>query len=135
VEREPYGIKDPGIRAVVVAAMQSGDTTEAGILVTPGKSLCQFSLLARRVRKELSAIKAPALIVQAREDDLSSIKNAEYLQRHLGGIVSALMLDDSYHIVTVDRQRDLVIESSAMFAEVIAARRDSPATVRSFRQA
>src|SRR5262249_52614032 len=129
VEREPYGIKDPAIRAVVVAAMQSGETIEAGILVTPGKSLCQFSLLAGRVRKELSAIKTPALIVQAREDDLSSIKNTEYLQRYLGGIVSTLMLDDSYHIVTVDRQRDLVIESSAMFAEVLAARRDSPAKV------
>lgn len=135
VEREPYGIKDPAIRAVVVAAMQSGDTTLAGILVTPGKSLCQFGLLASRVRKELSAIKTPALIVQARDDDLSSMKNAEYLQRHLGGIVNTLVLDDSYHIVTVDRQRDLLIESSAAFARGVATRRASTTTVRPIREA
>jgi len=135
VEREPYGIKDLAIRAVVASAMQCGDATQAGILVTPGKSLCQFGLLAKRVRKELSAIKTPALIVQAREDDISSVKNTEYLQRHLGGIVNALILDDSYHIVTVDRQRDLLIKSSAAFAQMIAARRDSTATVRSMQEA
>ena len=32
------------------------------------------------------------------------------------------MLDDSYHIVTVDRQRDLLIESTMAFATLLAAR-------------
>jgi carboxylesterase len=121
-EKEPYGIKDPAIRAVVVAAMSSGDTTQAGILVTPGKCVTELHDLVQAVKPELPAITTPALIVQAREDDLSSLRNCEYLQRHLGGIVNTLVLDDSYHIVTVDRQRDLVIESAAAFAALLVER-------------
>jgi carboxylesterase len=121
-EGEPYGIKDPAIRGVVLAAMKSGDTTQAGILTTPGDSVCQLYNLVRVVQKELKGITAPALIVQARDDDLSSLKNAEYLQRHMGGLVGTLVLEDSYHIVTVDRQRDLLIEGTMAFATVLSVR-------------
>jgi len=122
VEQEPYGIKDPSIRGVITAAMKSGDSTQAGILVTPGEAVRQLCLVVDVVLRELGKITTPALIVQAREDDLSSLKNAEYLQRHLGGLVNTLVLDDSYHMVTVDRQRDIVIESSAAFATLLAGR-------------
>jgi hypothetical protein len=84
--------------------------------------VCQLYKLVRVVKHELKAIAAPALIVQARDDDLSSLRNAEYLQRHMGGIVGTLVLDDSYHIVTVDRQRDLLIEGTMAFAMVVSAR-------------
>jgi carboxylesterase len=134
-ETAPYGIKDPTIRGVVLAAMSSGDTTEAGIMVTPGASLCELCLLIGDVTPRLGAIKTPALVIQAREDDLSSIRNAQYLQRCLGGIVDTLILDDSYHIVTVDRQRDLLIESSVAFATVLAARREGENTVRALADA
>jgi carboxylesterase len=122
-EKEPYGIKDPAIRAVVLAAMSSGDTTRAGILVTPGEAIRQHGDLVEVVKRELTSISAPALLIQARDDDMASLKNSEYLQRHLGGTVNTLILDDSYHIVTVDRQRDMVIDGSAAFATALAARR------------
>src|ERR1700730_1691931 len=122
VESDPYGIKDPAIRAVVVAAMHSGDTTAAGIMVTPGEAVRQLCLLVERVKPRLCGHKAAALVIQAREDDLSSLRNAEYLQRHLGGLVDTLILDDSYHIVTVDRQRDIVIMGSVAFATLLAGR-------------
>ena len=122
VETEPYGIKDPTIRAVVVAAMNSGDSTQAGVLVTPGEAVIQLYRLVNLVKEELPKIEAPAFIVQAREDDLSSLSNTEYLQRHLGGLVDTLILDDSYHIVTVDRQRDLLIEGTVAFGMLLASR-------------
>ena len=122
-EVEPYGIKDPAIRAVVLAAMTSGDTTRAGILVTPGEAIRQHCDLVDVVKPNLNAISAPTLLIQARDDDMASLKNSEYLQRHLRGPVSTVILDDSYHIVTVDRQRDIVIEASAAFASNLAARR------------
>jgi len=134
-EAEPYGIKDPAMRAVVVAAMTSGDTTRAGILKTPGRSIYQLCRLVDVVKRELPSIKTPAMLIQAREDDISSLRNSEYLQRHLSGLVNALILDDSYHIVPVDRQRDLVIDNSTAFAHALVARRASAAqdTVRPLR--
>lgn len=122
VETEPYGIKDPTIRAVVVAAMNSGDSTQAGILVTPGKAVIELYELVKTVKAELNTINTPAMIVQAREDDLSSLKNTEYLQRHLGGLVDTLVLNDSYHIVTVDRQRDLLIDATVAYAYLLSER-------------
>jgi len=134
-EAEPYGIKDPAIRSFVMGALHSGDTTQAGLMVTPGAAVVQLCLLVERVKPALASIKTPALLIQAREDDLSSIRNAEYLQRHMGGRVDTLILDDSYHIITVDRQRDLVIESSVAFATTLAARRGSADTVRLLEEA
>ena len=136
-EVEPYGIKDPAIRAVVLAALTSGDTTRAGILVTPGEAIYQHCVLVDVVKPELKSIAAPAVLIQARDDDMASLKNSEYLQRHLRGPVSTVILDDSYHIVTVDRQRDLVIEASAAFAGGLAARRAKLAetTIRPLRAA
>jgi carboxylesterase len=136
-EKEPYGIKDPSIRAVVLAAMTSGDTTRAGILVTPGESIRQHCDLVDVVKRELKSISTPAVLIQARDDDMASLKNSEYLQRHLRGPVSTVILDDSYHIVTVDRQRHLVIEASAAFASGLAARRAKQAetTIRPLRAA
>jgi len=122
-EKEPYGIKDPAIRAVVLAAMTSGDTTRAGILVTPGEAIRQHCDLVDVVKRELRSIDMPTILIQARDDDMASLKNSEHLQRHLSGPVSTIILDDSYHIVTVDRQRDIVIEGSAAFATSLAARR------------
>jgi len=122
-EVEPYGIKDPAIRSVVLSAMTSGDTTRAGIMVTPGRAIYQHCELVDVVKRELKSIAAPAVLIQARDDDMASLKNSEYLQRHLRGPVSTVILDDSYHIVTVDRQRDLVIEASAAFGSGLAARR------------
>jgi carboxylesterase len=119
-EREPYGIKDERIRRLIMRAMGQGKSAEAGLAATPSRSLQQLWQLVDVVKPRLSAIRTPALIVHAREDDISDLSNTIYLQRHLGGLVDTLVLDDSYHIVTIDRQRSLVIDRSAAFARWIA---------------
>jgi carboxylesterase len=121
-ERPPYGIKDETIRALVASAMLSGKSAEAGLICTPLGALREADLLVRDVVRRLPSIKAPALIVHPREDDISDLSNAIYLQRRLGGLVDCLVLDDSYHIVTVDRQRDILIDRAANFIDFIERR-------------
>jgi carboxylesterase len=115
IEREPYGLKDERVRAAIVKAMFSGNSAEAGILGTPSQSLNQFWLMIDVIKKELSSIRQPVFIAHAREDDIASLKNPFYLQKHLGGIVETLVLDDCYHLVTIDRQRDIVVERAVSF--------------------
>ena len=67
-------------------------------------------------------IAQPALIVHPRQDDRASLRNVYFLQEELGGPTQTVVLDDSYHIVTVDRQRDLLIEGTMAFAMVVSAR-------------
>jgi carboxylesterase len=129
MEREPYGIKDERIRAIVAGAMLSGKSAEAGIVCTPSQSIRELWRLVDVVKADLPAIRTPALIVHAREDDISALSNAIYLQRRLGGFVECVVLDDSYHLVTVDRQRDVVIDRSADFIAYVDRTRDKAGDV------
>lgn len=124
-EREPYGIKDERIRAFVVKSLASGDSSAAGIFSTPLRAFANFNSLVSVVKRELGAIRAPALIVHPRDDDMASLGNALELQRKLAGFVEMVVLDDSYHIVTLDRQRHIVVERSAAFAQMLE-RRSAP---------
>jgi carboxylesterase len=119
--REPYGIKDPRVRAFVMGASNGGDSSKAGHFSTPGRVMLELRWLVAAVKRKLGSIRQPTLIVHPREDDRASLRNAAYLQGALGGMVETCVLDDSYHIVTIDRQRDLVVDRTAAFARRIIA--------------
>ncbi|RTL68816.1 MAG: alpha/beta fold hydrolase [Hyphomicrobiales bacterium] len=119
-EREPYGIKDERMRAIVVSSMQSGNAGEAGVFSTPLRSFANMNALVAVVRRNLPRIKQPAFIVHPRDDDMASLRNTQYLQSHLGGLVETLVLDNSYHIVTLDQQRHLVADRSVEFVGRLA---------------
>jgi carboxylesterase len=121
-EREPYGLKDERVRAIVVASMQSGDSGQAGIFSTPMRSFANFNALVSVVKRELDKVCQPALIVHPRQDDMASLENAQYLQAHLGGLVETLVLDNSYHMVTLDQQRHIVVERTERFVSWLASR-------------
>jgi carboxylesterase len=65
----------------------------------------------------MPSIKVPALVLHSIEDDITSRWNADYVERHLGGPVTKVLLDDCYHMITVDLQYRRVIELSAQFVE------------------
>ena len=117
-ERDPYGLKDERVRRLVVSSMQSGDSGAAGVFSTPMRSFAHFNSLVAAVKPDLGKVRQPALIVHPREDDMASLKNAQYLQANLGGLVDTLVLDDSYHIVTLDQQRHIVAERTSELREL-----------------
>ncbi|WP_204314330.1 hypothetical protein, partial [Klebsiella aerogenes] len=80
----PYGIKDPRIRQRLMAEMMAGSSAEAGLVATPALALRELWRLVDVVRPELGRISIPTLLIQAREDDISSLGNSSYLMRHLG---------------------------------------------------
>jgi carboxylesterase len=115
IENFPYGIKNERVRRVVHAAMVSGQSGAAGNLGMLGLSLRELRQLIGVVMKELPSIRTPALVLQARQDDVTSPRNAEYLARHLAGPVRVEYLEDCYHMITIDQQRDDVVRLSAEF--------------------
>lgn len=121
VEREPYGVKDERIRSLVVRAMMSDDSSTAGLLGTPSQAVREVWRITDELKALAAGLKQPTLIVHARADDVASVKNAFWLQKHLAGRVESLILDDSYHLVTVDRQRGLAARRAADFVRQIAA--------------
>lgn len=118
----PHGIKDERIREFIRNALFSGDGSEAGLPATPGGAVLEHRLLVNEVKRELKNIDQPALIVHPREDDYADLDNAWYLQRNLKGLVDMVVLDDSYHIVTVDRQRHVVVDRATTFIANVSKR-------------
>lgn len=121
-EVEPYGIKDERIRNRIVGAMLAGDSQAAGLAGFPWPSLAQFQRLSLHVRNRLGQVHAPALVVHSSHDDVASLRNVRVIQRKLKAPVETLLLDDSYHMVTVDQQRGQLIERSAAFFQGIVDR-------------
>ena len=128
-EREPFGIKDERLRARVKAGMLSGDSSEAGLPTIPGKSIRQLHRLMRVVRREIPRVFVPTLIQHAREDDLASLKNAQYVADRLAGPKQLVVLDDCYHMITVDKQRMEVIRNSVEFFSSVTAQWRPPEVV------
>ena len=114
-ENFPYGVKDDRLRSRILAAMEAGQSEEAGLLYMPGRSLADLLRLIRDLKQRLPNIRTPALVLHAREDDVTSLRNASYIAAHIGGRVEKILLDDSYHLITLDRERDLVIEHTIAF--------------------
>jgi carboxylesterase len=123
MEREPYGIKDARLRARIVSAMIRGDSAEAGVLGTPSQCVQELWGLVEVVKRRLNFIETPCLILHARDDDVSSLRNAEIIARSLRGPAEIAILEDCYHLITMDRQRDVVIDRSRQFIEAIEERR------------
>jgi carboxylesterase len=120
MESPPYGIKDERIRNRIVAAMLAGDSEAAGLAGFPWPSLAEFQRLSSHVRNRISRVRAPCVIVHSSDDDIASLRNVRIVQRGARAPVETVLLDDSYHMVTVDRQRGELIERSAGFFRRIA---------------
>lgn len=107
-ETEPYGVKNEKIRQRIKKSLDE----EAGAYAKfPLSSMAEHLRMNRYVRKLMPAIMTPALIIHSHEDDMASVKNAEYLQQHLGStVVRTVLLDDCYHMITVDNQREQVAQ-------------------------
>jgi carboxylesterase len=115
IEAYPYGIKDERLRKRVVASMVSGDSAAAGTLGMTGASLRQLYAFIDVLKPELGKIVTPTLIMHSTEDDITSLRNPRYVERRLAGPVKTILLDDCYHMITVDQQRQQVVQETIDF--------------------
>jgi carboxylesterase len=114
-EAFPFGIKDTRLRKLVVSQMEAGESGAAGLPSLLGASLGELRGLVAHVKRRMKHVKAPALVIHSVEDDLASAENALYLARHLGGPAHTVLLNDCYHMITVDQQREEVARLTADF--------------------
>jgi carboxylesterase len=119
-ETEPYGLRDERIRAQISALMLGGDSAAAGLPGNPWPSLAEMYKMAAVVRRDLPKVNAPCLVAHATEDDIASIDNALLVERLVSGPVEMLLLEDSYHMITIDRERRLLIDRTVEFFSKIA---------------
>jgi carboxylesterase len=112
-ETHPYGLKDERLRGLAERA--PGGLIEGAIDRLPLGALYQMYRMGRRLERIGKAIETPTLILHARDDDMSHPRNAYRLEKALGGPTRLHLLDDSYHMIHVDQERDRVAAMTAAF--------------------
>jgi carboxylesterase len=122
------GIKCPRVREFVRAALAACDGSNLGTAGTPGAMVFEHRRLVAAAKKLLGKIRQPALIIHSREDDYANLDNAMYVQAKLASATDLVILDDSYHMVTLDKQRHVVVERVRAFVQRIATTMDPGGT-------
>lgn len=119
-EREPYGLKNELLRKRIARSMQQG-FTDVGAASISMNHIYQATRMTRNVMRNIGAVETPALVIHAIDDDTSSVKSANFITRNIGSrTVRKIFLDDCYHIVTMDNEKETVArETGSFFIETI----------------
>ncbi|MDP9158213.1 MAG: alpha/beta fold hydrolase [Pseudomonadota bacterium] len=115
-EEAPFGLRNEALRSKVARAMLKGDLSEVGPATISLTALHEASRLTRNVRRILPEVSMDCLIVHAIDDETSSPMNARFVSSHVAStFLRAIYLDDSYHMITSDNERETVAREVVTF--------------------
>jgi carboxylesterase len=123
VEREPYGLKNKETRAMVARMMKSQHISEVGAERLPLRLIQEGKKLIKSVKNRARDIRAPLMVMHAIDDESVHIRNPQALYDLVSSSVKEFIyLGDSYHMITIDNERDLVRKESLRFLKVAVNR-------------
>jgi carboxylesterase len=115
-ERFPYGLKNERLRERVARAMQAEGSSAAGAEFLPMSGMHQAYRLGRAVRRDIGQVTTPSLVLHAIDDDVASTRSAEFVARNVRtSEVRTVLYRESYHILTMDNDRDAVADETIGF--------------------
>lgn len=128
-EEPPYGIRNEAIQHRI-HKYYSGATLDRienaaqyGYPFYPVTQLYQLQLLVRHLSRRLPRIQTPVQTIQAKDDDMTSVKNSKYIYDRVSSSVKEMVfLYNSYHVISVDQERDIVAEKMETFFSRINSR-------------
>lgn len=135
-ETAPYGIKCERTRAMVAAVLSNKDARTAdkiGYFKTPATVILESVRLMSVTRDCLAQVLSPTLIVHSTEDDMASLKNVRFVKEKIAAShVETFLVDDTYHVLTLDRRKDDIARRVAEFCRQQAATILTPGTAQPF---
>jgi carboxylesterase len=120
-EREPFGIKNPDLRRRIRDKFKAHELSEVGAPLITAKHLHEAKGLMSYVTKNLDSISSRLLIIQSVEDDTCTTWSAEkIIASAKSDLRRTIWLGNSYHIVTIDNEREIVLNEVLRFLTVSA---------------
>jgi carboxylesterase len=127
-EDPPYGIKNEQVRKLVHRYYSQAKfddmrgIAQFGYPYFPVTLLYQLHLLVNYLSKKLAHIDTPVQLIQAKNDDMTSVKNSQFIYDRIASKNKEMvLLDNSYHVITADYEREKVAqEMSRFFEEVLS---------------
>lgn len=128
-----YELKDPRLavlpvlKHVVPSLAAIGDdikkdgVTEGAYPRTPLKALHSAMELWDRTRRDLPQVTQPVLLIRSREDHVVHPHSSELLLSRISSDdVTEVVLENSYHVATIDHDAPLLLDETVAFVERIA---------------
>lgn len=126
----------PGMREAVTEVLASGadrfegigsdiaapDVVESAYPETPLAPLLTLFEAADSLGDRLSRITSPLLVITSTQDHVVPPENSDLLAASVSGPVERVRCERSYHVVTMDHDRELVTTSTVEFATKVTAR-------------
>ena len=116
-ECDPYGIKNIKTRNIIKKLLEKGNV---GMNDFPMTCIYELFKLSKYVRNKalLREIVAPILLIHSKEDDLTSAKSSKIIFKNItSNNKKLIILNNSYHMVLYDNQKDFVYECVKEFLE------------------
>lgn len=127
-EDPPYGIKNEAIRERIHRYYSTAklddmeNVAQYGYPYFPVTLLCQMRLLVRHLSARLAYINLPVQLIQAKDDDVASVKNSKFIYDNIrSDVKEMILLYDSYHVITADHERDTVAQKAEEFFSSLMA--------------
>ena len=121
-ESLPYGIKNEIIQQRIhkyysTARLDDREGAEQyGYPYFPITLLHQLQLLVKYLKKKLPGMSFPVQLIQAKDDDVASVKNSKFIYDNIRSeIKEIVLLYNSYHVITADQERETVAEKAMGF--------------------
>lgn len=125
----------PGMREAVEQVMATGadrfegigsdiadpDQVETAYAETPLAPLLTLFAAADEFADRLGRITSPVLVVTSTQDHVVPPENSDLIAEKVAGPVERLRCERSYHVVTMDFDKDLVIAATVDFATKVTA--------------
>ena len=103
--------------------LKDPDVKELAYEQVPVPALRQIYALTAVTRDLLPRIKCPTLVMQSRDDHIAQPVNATIIAQLLGSTrVELTWLENSFHVATIDYDKDAICEKATAFFKSIAGR-------------
>ncbi|MBL8484361.1 MAG: alpha/beta hydrolase [Rhodocyclaceae bacterium] len=101
----PMGVKSPLLRGDSLTRGWPLARVDDACADLPLDGLYQMRRCSRSLLRALPRVKAPVLLLHARDDDICSLRNAEQVVEAMpAGLAHLEVFDDSYHFLTLDAE-------------------------------
>lgn len=115
-EGEPFGLKNERWRTRVAEAMRTSRVSAVGPATISARFLYESMELGAYVERNLERVRADTLIIHAADDETASPRNADAAYAGIGSAHKRkILLGDSYHMITLDNERELVARETIRF--------------------
>jgi carboxylesterase len=117
------GMVDEGTEMIpgIGSDIADPEVTETAYAGTPLRPLLSLVEGLNELGPRYPAITCPLLLMNSPQDHVVDPSQAEYLAANYGGPIERITLERSYHVATLDYDRDLIESAAVAFAERVLA--------------